>query len=158
MKETMEQTRDRVYKQNFFKKDVVPPIEEAIELAKEQGISLERGKVERKEDITDKVLGKPISKVVEYLNTLPQHAVMDFFEEDYDYEFNHDEGFYIKYTSEENDFEYGKRLGILLSTTIRKKINAEKKKLTDREKRKVKIKKMEEQLAQLKQEDAEDNE
>ena len=83
---------------------------------------------------------------------------MDFFEEDYDYEFNHDEGFYIKYTSEENDFEYGKRLGILLSTTIRKKINAEKKKLTDREKRKVKIKKMEEQLAQLKQEDAEDNE
>ena len=40
MKETLEQTRDRVYKQNFFKKDVVPPIEEAIELAKEQGISL----------------------------------------------------------------------------------------------------------------------
>lgn len=126
MKETMEQTRDRYYHNEFFKGENIPLIEEAIELANELGVSLERGKVERKEDITDKVLGKPINKVVEYLNTLPQHAVMDFFEEDYDYEFNHDEGFYIKYISEENDFEYGKRLGILLSTTIRKNQCGEK--------------------------------
>lgn len=157
MKETMEQTRDRYYRNEFFKGENIPLIEEAIELAKEQGISLERIQVARKSDITDDVIGKHISEVISYLQTLRQDAILASYQEDEDYSFNYDEGLNVLFMSDENDYEYGVRIGRLLGKTMRSHIREINKKQADRDKRKAKIQKMEEQLARLKKEYAEDN-
>ena len=156
MKETMEQTRDRYYRNEFYKGENIPLIEEAIELAKEQGISLKRIQVKRKSDITNDIIGKPVSEVIGYLQTLRQDAILTSYQNDDDYSFDYDEGLNVVFMSVESDYEYGSRIGRLLGKTMRSHIREINKKHADREKRKVKIQKMEAQLAQLKQEDAED--
>lgn len=151
----MEQTRDRYYRDEFYNGEIIPPIEEAIELAKGQGISLDRMQIEHTSNITNDVIGKPVSEVIGYLQTLRQDAILTSYFDQKDY-FDYDEGLNVRFMSDEDDYEYGSRIGRLLGKTMRSHIREINKKQSDRDKRKIKIRKMEEQLARLKQEDAED--